>query len=69
MHPLITHAGEECSLIIVFACRRAGEGELLTHLRCRCEMSVRPGVCLSRAGWAPGGDGGDAGGGIGLAWS
>lgn len=24
MHPLITHAGEECSLIMKFACRRAG---------------------------------------------
>lgn len=63
VHPLITHAGEECSLIIMFACRRAG-GELLTHLGCCCEMSVCPGVRLSRAGWAPGGAGGD---GMGLA--
>lgn len=51
VHPLITQAGEECSLIIKFACRRAGgTGGTCNPLGSACLSWEMP-VCPSLWGW------------------
>lgn len=51
VHPLITQAGEECSLIIKFACRWAGgTGGTCNPLGNACLSWEMP-VCPSLSGW------------------